>query len=197
MPLSPATIRSLARLMNNPCSMIPARAERVAARAAGLGIGAKRQSKIMLPESVTNCVPSSSVLIFGVAPSDSRNRICDCHAKGATSTGNEKCVPRIGGEFRIVDGDDLATGGLGDYFFTKERAASTFNKVQIRIDFVCAVDGEIEICGHGIVHQGNAGFLGQLPRSLRSGEADDVLEDSVADELRDAAGSEVGGGSGT
>src|SRR5579871_2653332 len=100
------------------------------------------------------------------------------------------------GEFRIIDGDNLATGGLGDYLFAKERAAAAFNKVQIRIDLVGTVDGEIEIFGHGVVHQGNAGFLGQLPRSLGSGEADDVLEDSVVDELRDAARAEVGGGSG-
>ena len=100
------------------------------------------------------------------------------------------------GKFRIVDGDDLATSGLGDYFFAEERAASALNKVQIWIDFVGAVDGDVEILGHGVVHQGNAGSLGELPGCLGSGKADDVLEDSVVDELGDTAGSEVGGRSG-
>ena len=94
MPVSPATIRSLARPMNRPCSMIPARAERVAASATGSTIGGKWQSRIMFPESVTNCAPSSSCRITGSVPSDARNLICERQPNAATSTGNEKCSPR-------------------------------------------------------------------------------------------------------
>ena len=100
------------------------------------------------------------------------------------------------GKFGLVDHDDQALSGLGDDFFPQQRAAAAFDHVEIGIDFIGAVDGQVDArmmleCAERNAESLGIGFGGQ-----RGGDGDDIAQLSALNALGDAAGGEDGGTAG-
>ena len=60
------------------------------------------------------------------------------------------------GHFRFVDHDDFAARGLRDDFLVEKRTSSAFDQVELRIDLVRAVDGDVDGDGTLGSEQGQA-----------------------------------------
>ena len=74
----------------------------------------------------------------------------------------------------IVDHDDLSLGRLGDDLFVEERASAALDEVKFRIDFVGAVDRDVNGLRSGIVNQRNPGLAGDAGDVGRGGEGFDA-----------------------
>ena len=73
-------------------------------------------------------------------------------------------------EFGFIDDDDLAFRGLGDDFFVKECAATAFDEVEGGVDFIRAVDGEVDAFRSGGFHERETGLLREATDDGRCGE---------------------------
>ena len=72
--------------------------------------------------------------------------------------------------FGFVDHDNFALAGLRDDFFVEESAAATLDEVELRIDFVGAVDGQVNNGRTFSVDKREAGGLGSAGHFGRGGE---------------------------
>ena len=99
-------------------------------------------------------------------------------------------------ELRVVDDDNELIGSGLHHLLAEEGTAAAFDKIEVGIDLVGAVDGEIEA---GIVvedREGDAEGAGLLLRALGGGDADDVGELAGGEERAELGDDEGGGGAG-
>src|ERR1035438_7173290 len=83
----------------------------------------------------------------------------------------------------IADEDESPRSGC-DNFFAQQRAATAFDQIQLRIDFVGAINVDVEL--RVLIERGqrDSQLLGELLGFLRSGNADNLqaVADAVAEE---------------
>ena len=99
-------------------------------------------------------------------------------------------------ELGVVDDHDELVGGGLDHLLAEEGAAAAFDEVEVGVDLVGAVDGEIEA---GIVvedGEGDAERAGLLLRALGGRDPDDVSELAGGEECAELGDDEGGGGAG-
>ena len=95
------------------------------------------------------------------------------------------------GHFCFVHHDDLALGDLGDDFLVEQRAASSFDQVELRVDFVGAVDRDVDhrgtlgvdkrqsglACGAGdVARRGEGAETGQFAGGIPAGDFPDGVD---------------------
>ena len=108
------------------------------------------------------------------------------------------------GHFGFVDDDDFALAGLGDDFFVKEGTAAAFDEIEVRVDFIGTVDGEVDGGGALIVDErepGGGGFTGHFGGGGEAAEAGELSGLMKAGDLaegvdRGRAGAEADDGAG-
>ena len=96
-------------------------------------------------------------------------------------------------ELGIIDDDDQALAGLGDDLLAQMGAATAFDEIECGIDFIGAVDGDIDARMLGEGRQRDAEFDGGRFGGERGGHADDCAELAALERKGDAAGGEDGG----
>ena len=72
--------------------------------------------------------------------------------------------------FGFVDHDDFALAGLRDDFFMEQGATAAFDQVELRIDLVGAVDGQVDDCRAFGIDERKVGGLGGSGHFRRGGE---------------------------
>ena len=99
--------------------------------------------------------------------------------------------------FGVVGNDDHLVRGRGYDLFPQQRAAAALDDIQGGIDFVCAIDGEVEAIEVVQRRQPNAAALGIGAGCLRGRDADDVqsgadpLAEQFDEMLRGRTGAEA------
>ena len=96
-------------------------------------------------------------------------------------------------QFGIIDDDDEALGRLGDDLLAQVGAAAAFDEIERGIDFIGAVDGDIDARAFGQCRQWDAEFDGGPLGGERGGYSADVGQFAAAERMGDAAGGENGG----
>jgi hypothetical protein len=93
----------------------------------------------------------------------------------------------------VGDDDEFARGGR-HHFFIEERAAAAFDQVELRVEFVGAVDGDVNVLDFVKAGEGDAEFSGHLARVDRGGDAADFEAglDAITDELDCISGRRAG-----
>ena len=85
---------------------------------------------------------------------------------------------------------------MGDDFFPQQRAAAALDHVEFGIDFIGAVDGQVDARMVLERTEANAERLGIGFGGQRGGDGDDIAQLSALNALGDAAGGEDGGTAG-
>ncbi len=133
-----------------------------------------------------------------LADDDGGTELFDFAADERKSEGNHFDGNRETAEHRdlfagICDDDEFFGGGC-DHFFVEERAAAAFDEIEMRIEFVGAVDGDVDLLDFVEVGERDAEFSGGFARVDRRGDAADFQAgfDAVADELDGVGGGRTG-----
>ena len=87
----------------------------------------------------------------------------------------------------------VARGG-GNDFFVEERAAAAFDQVELRVELIGAVDGDVDLLDFVKIGERDAEFRGGFARVDRGGDAADFQPgfDAIADELDGVGGGRAG-----
>lgn len=108
----------------------------------------------------------------------------------------EAGAAEAGDELGVVDDDDELVGGGLDHLLAEEGAAAALDEVEVGVDLVGAVDGEVDV-GVGVEGgEGDAEGGGLLLGALGGGDADDVGEGAGFEEGAELVDDEGGGGAG-
>ena len=98
-------------------------------------------------------------------------------------------------ELKLTNDNELVGADL-DHLLAEESAAAALDKVEVGVDLVGTIDGDIELGVRVEGDEGDVEALGLLLGPDGGGDADDVLELAGLEELADALDGVVGGAAG-
>ena len=82
-------------------------------------------------------------------------------------------IAEHGDLFAGVCDDDEFLGGGRDNFFVEERTAAALDEIELRVEFIGTVDGDVDVLHFVEAGEGNAEFGGGFARVDRGGDAAD------------------------
>ena len=103
-------------------------------------------------------------------------------------------IAEHGDLFAGVGDDDELLGGGGHDFFVEERAAATFDEIEMRVELIGAVDGDVDLLDFVKIGERDAEFECGFAGVIRGGDAADFEAgfDAFADELDGVGGCRAG-----
>ena len=148
-------------------------------------------------ENVVAFVGDEGLSVF-LADDDGRAKLFDFAADEREREGDDfdgdRKIAEHGDLFTGIGDDNEFLGGGGDDFLVKERAAATFDEIELRVELVGAVDGYVDLLDFVEAGEGDAEFSGHRARVDRRGDAADFEAglDAIADELDGIGGRRAG-----
>jgi hypothetical protein len=180
----PATIRSVVRPRNRPCSTMPARAE---PRREHGQIGDRAEDAVEDQVALVGVeglpVRAGSRRGARAEPLEEARLRAPAEGDHLDRHGAVGAQPRRG--LHLVHDDDLAAAGLGDDLLPQQRAAAAFDQVEVGIDLVGAVDCQVHSARQVLREQGDALLARGGGAGRRGGAADDVPQAALAQQGAD------------
>mmetsp|Transcript_21149 Transcript_21149/g.60663 ORF Transcript_21149/g.60663 Transcript_21149/m.60663 type:complete len:275 (+) Transcript_21149:2000-2824(+) len=113
-------------------------------------------------------------------------------AEGGDLHGDGEAGAKAVGQLRLVNNNNELVGADLDHLLAEEGAAAALDKVEVGVDLVGTVDGDVEL-GMGVEgDEGDVEALGLLLGPDGGGDADDVLELARLEQFADPLNGEVG-----
>ncbi len=141
------TSAKLANPINRPCSTTPGMSLSMRASAGGSSIFPKLQSRIGIAVvgEVRTAVGACAQFY---RRAERGNLFFDHRSRERNNFDRQRKFPEHGNQLAGIGDHDHLLRGCGNDFFAQQRAASAFDQIELRIDFVRAVDIDVD---HGML----------------------------------------------